>query len=361
MKLSFLLIAHNDAETIWPVCQRLRQTTVAGDQIVVIDAGSADETPMLLRRFDQERGWGENVPAELILSPDTPDRGLADLQRLGHSRALGDWVIELGGDEYVQPHGVASLRDLLDVKDIDQIIAPRGRWLAGPDGALPLPDASRWPSEKSISLHDECARTAASKLAADPGRLVFRRGHPTPNPGSNLAARWECYDLAVSRASGIGFCPHPILLAPVSPGSSPSNRASEAALLAANRIREAPRTLEEGPLSQLLDRIGDEMALLAPTEAPALLDSLETLRKTLPRRLRAAAFAHPSPASRGLAALASGGRPAANVEIMMLLATRDRIHIDALAGEVRRLRADLDAALPGPEYLAQLYERMRRI
>jgi len=352
MSLAVVLVLRDAGDGLRRICQGLAAALAPGDRLVAVDGGSRDATAQGLRRFTADPGWGAGVAAEVIgLPEDTPPDPWLWVAA-GRARVEAGHVLCLRGSDLPAPEGFAALRACL-VAAPDLVLAARGHWLAGPRSCLPAPDAGRWPA--ATPADPAAARAAALALAPDPWRLVFsqdlaaRGGFARP-ADTGIAAAWAQWEAALGAASSLAFCP-----VPVAHGALPGAAGGEVPAL----LR--PMLIEPALAERALQRLDDHLALLDAAGVPACLDTLAGLLGTLPRRARRRAAGWGGVSGPVLAALAARRRDAAQAALLLLLAARDATRQRALSAEIAGLRADLDLALPGPEYLAWLRERARLV
>lgn len=342
MNLSFLLIVHDEGNDLWARCGALAAVTAPGDEVLVCDTGSGDESAQLLRRFCDEHGWGEDVPSRVIALPDSreaPEGGWAALRGLaGHAR-----VLVLPSRARPLPEGVRALRALLGRGAPDLVVMNNTWRIAGPASALPCPDATRWPTEEVLDGAD--ARAAALRLMPDPARLI---------PSATLPA--GDYEASVHKAGRIGFVATPVLLFPLPAPDDPAPRIAELAA----RLSAAPREDAAELLARTMLLLDDMLATLDPGQAEAFLTASRAFAAALSRRLRRQALAHAGPTGAILSDLRRRDAAAARSRLAVQFAAQDRARVAALAAEIGQLRGDLDVVLPGPEYLIDLFHRARR-
>jgi len=365
MTLTFLLAVRDAGPGLWQSCQSLRAAAQAGDRIVTVDAGSQDGTAQLLRRFTLDRGWGRGV-THVPLYLDADPGGSDAWEILARDQAAGGWMIALGRDDHPCPAGVAALRDRLRLADTGAASGGRADlaviggcfWLGAPLALLPGPEAGRGPEG---GLHPaEQART----LRPDPALLLRRGG---AGAGLHLARLvtgaaadappecWQTYDRLLEGQAQALFSPEPVLARPLPEGRGLAVARWLAGELTA-RLAETAGRAAEADLPLL--RLSDELALSAPADLPEVLAVLERMLHALPRRSRAALLARPGPLATILAALHRGGVIAAAPFAVLIAAQGERMRSAALAATIGRLRADLDLALPGPDYLAEMFDRV---
>lgn len=75
MALSFLFLTRNAGPALEPCAARIAACTRPGDEVVVLDDGSDDNTVRHIGRFEELHGWGEGVAARRIITARDPQAG----------------------------------------------------------------------------------------------------------------------------------------------------------------------------------------------------------------------------------------------------------------------------------------------
>ena len=342
MTLSFLMITQNGGAGLWARCGALATVTVPGDEVLLYDTGESKDGAQLLRRFDQEVGWGEGVVSRLVARSDICSEPVGGWAAL---RALSDHKSVLVLQDEARPtfDGIKMLRRLLETNAPELVLINSAWMLASPASVLPCPDVARWP-ETGVQ-EGKAAHEAALRLMPHPVRLF---------PTGDLPCAE--YETAVKGATRIGFVSTPVLLSPLPEPLDPTSQISELdAWLAAAPYQSAPETL-----TCVLLQLDDLLMLLDPSYTEHFLDALRRFIDGLPRRLRRLALTYEGPIGAILSDLKRGDGASAIARLGLQFSAQDRARVGALTGEISQLRADLDLALPGPEYLMDLFQRTRR-
>jgi len=323
------------------------------DRLVIIDAGTQGGTRAQLRTFAEGRGRGAHI---LSLDPGAVSPVAA--RALARRETGAEYVLELGARDLLCAGATAALEAQLEETRPEVMICPHGWWVAGPSSALPGPDAAR--------LEVPVPAERYPQLFADPRRLLLRA--PDVEERCRLAVQagapaqeWACYDAVLGAVDTVALAAGPVLLRPL-----PDCRAAAAVSAARAALEALPARAPRGlALARLLPRISDELTQVDPANTDAVIAATRALVAALPwrarRALRRAPVSAPEtePAARLLTAVAAGDQAGATALVAQLAAARDRACMRALSGEIGQLRGDLDRALPGPDYLMELYERMR--
>lgn len=227
----------------------------------------------------------------------------------------------------------------------DVTVANRAFSLAGEHVTFPCPDASRWPEGGGEN------RKSALRLMADPARLVLSRTYleSADFPRNCLNATW--YDEVILAADTIGLFPQPVVL------TKPAQSAADMML---QHLDEAVRARNEEKADIAALRLNDQLSLLEPDELAGFTEQANDLLGHVSRRVRKRLCLLPGISGALFSALKDSGKFAAIGLLLVANSDRQRRRLDALSHEVNRLRADLNAALPGPEYLQLMHEMVRQ-
>lgn len=327
--LSLALVIGRDASALDAVLPAFRGLAAPGRPVLVMDQGSGGAARDAVRRFTQAEGAA-------FLALDAP-LSLPDAGALAREQTGADYVLAFGCDDRVSRPGLATLEQALKDARPDLAVMAPGWWLTHPDRPLPGPDTMR----------------ARADAYPDPRRLMVRGGQcDTPDPGLDPGAAWDVWDSVTGGAERILFHPDPVLLRRL-----PSHGAAAGLDAVAPLLAGTPRARRPAVLDLALLRVGDALALAPPEAAPATLAAAARLLRALPRALRRRACAAPAPAGPFLGAVRAGRDGGAF--LAMLASARSDMQTRALAHEYAALRADLEAALPGPDYLRDLHARLR--
>jgi len=341
--LGFVLLAHNEGRQLELGLRALGQALEPGDPLLLIDAGSQDGSLELLQIFADEAGR----QAE-ILRLQEPGLSLAEAAQLARQQTGADYVLAMTGQDLLLPNVVAPLKAMLKAQKPDLMICNHSWWVAGVGAPLACVDASRVAGgEEAAQLLPDLRRLLpTSALAA---RLE------TPAATTALA-EWQAYDTWLAAAQSLAVFPEPVLLRPLPVERLGSMFDDLVALLQGSPKRQCRMILQ-----QQLPRISDEMILCDPAQAEADIASAVRFYSALNEDDQRWAAQFPGPVGELMAAVCSGEPAAVRMVLSLQASTQDRARLLALTAEIRQLREDLDLALPGPEYLLELYQRLRRI
>ncbi len=118
-KLSVALIAHNEAEIIEPTLKSIDWV----DEIIIVDAGSTDNTAEVCHRYD----------IEVILEENQVNLNIN--KNIAIDRCIGEWILVLDADEVIPYELAGVIRKIVnDSNSADGYLIPRknyvlGRWV----------------------------------------------------------------------------------------------------------------------------------------------------------------------------------------------------------------------------------------
>lgn len=304
--------------------------------LVFLDQGTDAGSREMIQAFIRRHGGA-------LLALEGPVSA-AEATALVRRQTGADYVLPFTPQDRISRAGLAALKTRLEDTEPDLAVLASAFWLTSADHPLPGPDAAR-------------GRDRAETLFADPRRLLLRGdGCDHPDPLADPAAAWTIWEGALARAAFVLHLPDPVLLRPLpETGAAPSFDA------AIRWLKAAPRPERAAQLDTALLRLDDALALAPAEAAEDTLEAAQRLQAALPRALRRRLPDLPGPAARLLNALVRNARGEALAQLALLAAARNAERSRALAAEYAALRHDLDLALPGPEYLMELYSRLRGV
>ena len=115
--LSVAIITHNEAANI----ARTLGSVAWGDEIIIVDSGSTDETAEIARQHGAKVFFEEW-------------RGFAAQKNFAIAQCTSDWILSLDADEEVSPELATEIRAALTTPQADAYFIPRrnfflGRWI----------------------------------------------------------------------------------------------------------------------------------------------------------------------------------------------------------------------------------------
>ena len=175
---SIVLAAYNVAEYVGEAIESVLAQTDPDWHLLVIDDGSTDDLDAVLRRFDDSR----------LRIVSQPHLGLGAARQNGLSKARGEIIVLLDGDDRLRPTALATFRRSLAAAPETGLVFGR-RALCGQDGRV-VGSPQRWRIRRRMK-----GRVLRRVLAACPittlGQAAFRRsvldrtgGYPADYSGS---------------------------------------------------------------------------------------------------------------------------------------------------------------------------------
>lgn len=337
--LTLAFLADGDTPALKAALTALAGLGTPDRPLLLIDPGSQDGRREMLRAF-LNRHEGHLLP--LDAPPSHAEAGAIARRQTG-----ADYALVLTSSDRVNGAGLTTLEQALALRRPDLAVMASGGWITHAARPLPGPDADR-----AAALPDQPGAQDLIALYPDPRRLLIHKGEcAAPDPSGDPGAAWDIWQKTLEAAKQTLFHPDPVLLtAPPRFGAAASLDAI-APMLAT--IAKADRPAR---LARALLWVGDALALAPPDSAPDTLAAAARLLRALPRSLRGQACAAPAPAGPFLNAIRNGSDGAAH--LALLASARNDLHMRALAEEYTALRTDLNAALPGPDYLRALHTRL---
>lgn len=275
----------------------------------------------------------------LIRLDMAPGNGLsqAEMLRMAHPYTTPEapYLLALQADDRVTD--LPRLASCLAKDQPDLALLESAYWVTTPDQALMRADHSLW-------------RSAASPdtLLPDPRRLAPHRNWFERHAKHWLTASspFEAYAMALAACSAPRQITGPVLL---------HRDTAAPALPLWSVLAHVPPTLLPGALALA----GEALETALPFEGPALVEAAQGLMRALPQSLHAPLRETPGPGGAFLDALHRGGFAGGMAQLALIAGTRHSARAAALSESYSALRDDLDLALPGPDYLRDLYRRIR--
>lgn len=108
MPISFIVTSYNIAPYLGRCLDSLAQVALDGDQIVLVDDGSTDDSPTILRDFAASPPRG--VAVKLVLLGTNTIGGVGIGGNIGMAEATRDTVFFVDGDDWINPEGFRRAR-----------------------------------------------------------------------------------------------------------------------------------------------------------------------------------------------------------------------------------------------------------
>lgn len=321
----------------------LAQASGPSDRLLVFHFGD-DQTLSRLQRFS------ERHPARIIQT-DSPIEEPIDLLRLALAMAETAYTLILSPTDRLQPDALESLRITLELAAPDLCLLHSAWWLADAKYPLPRSDSAAFEKLPLRPSPEEC-----SDLLPDPRRLLFRtrdwreRFNSRPLPDQQR----DFYETILSDSAELLVARSAVLLHLHTP-KDPTPTLQDFCFALSN-LPKSERATGLDAWSKVLD---EALTLCPPEKANSLLRTLPKITALLPRSARKKIAHRTGVFAHLLAAQITEGSIGAKVALSLQLSEQQQRRSNVLAASYGRLRADLDLALPGPEYLQALYTRIR--
>lgn len=342
--LSFVMVTHNEGTAFEKTLHALAQAMQRGDRVIAIDTGSTDGTLVRLARFSEGVGCD-------IISLDTNSFNASEALALGLERAQTAYVMLLDACDRVHPGWLWHLRNRLksDAPDLAMINTV---WGSGDlERATARVDASRLEEMPAVadtaSLHRVCP---------EPRRMVLAR--ETWHAHAALLATAPTVHALYTQIAKLGdscaFVNAPIV-------QQHPSCVDPVPLLEAlvTHIMSTPRGQQATALQDGLILADDVVARTSPDRAVELVTALEAFATRLPRWIRTTLVKHDGPAGVLWRARKQGGQQGALLWLAQKALAEQQQQNAHLTKQVEQLHAQLKLALPKPDYLRALYDRVR--
>jgi len=126
LKISVVIPVYNEEKTIQEIVRRVQDVTF-DKELIIVDDGSFDETPQLLKKLSAEHD-------NLLAIHQSPNRGKGAAVRRGFSQATGDIIIIQDADLEYDPNDYKRL--LEPIMDDRADVVYGSRFLGGPHRVL---------------------------------------------------------------------------------------------------------------------------------------------------------------------------------------------------------------------------------
>lgn len=173
MNVSFIVTSYNIEPYIDICLNSIVDCTREGDEIIIVDDGSSDKTPDLIRRFIAN-GLPDGVAAIPVLLGTNTYGGVGIAANIGLDHARRDTVFFVDGDDWLAPEGFARCRDLFKARDVDFLLANYSVYDEQSHSHSAPADSHRWPEIKP-GLSADARLTLALSFIAVPWRKFYRR------------------------------------------------------------------------------------------------------------------------------------------------------------------------------------------
>jgi len=342
--LAFALILSGDETHLRTTLASLAANRPKDHPLVLINPGTNEGHHDLGQVFVRRNG------GQIITTDGPPTRSEAAALARHHTGM--PYALSLKPKDQLYGPGVKALAAKLTASDPDVIVLGSGWGHPGTGQPIPGPDAERI---ANLPLHPAAADLL--DLYPDLRRVLIRNNSSTPPVSkADTLAIWRAWETVLEAPEQVLFCPDPVILPPL-----PHQSAAGAMMALSTQVS----TLKKSDFSAKLDRYltwtGDALRLSPPAAALETIEAATLLLAALPRAFRSRACKAPEPIGPFLNAVRRGHHSEAMARLALLVSARTDLQIAALSDGFVTLRQDLDVALPGPDYLMDLYTRLRGI
>ncbi len=173
MKTSFIVTSFDIAPYIQQCLDGLVDCLDSGDEVIVVDDGSSDETVEIISRFVERGGFAPDINVQLIfLGANTPG-GVGIPGNIGLREATGEAVFFVDGDDWLVSHGFRACRRVFEELQPDILIGNYLEYDQRANVSRAPADQLRWDLGIPTGLQER--RKLALSLIAVPWRKFYRR------------------------------------------------------------------------------------------------------------------------------------------------------------------------------------------
>ncbi len=173
VSISFIITTFNIAPYIQQCLESLRPCVRPGDQVILVDDGSTDETETIVRHFLDDTGFGPGVRVDPIWLGVNTIGGVGIPGNIGLDLVECDTVFFVDGDDYLIPEAFLRVRRDYEAHPTDIHFADYLEFDQKAGRTKPPADARKW-NALDRPLDPEALRLAAIGLIAVPWRKFYR-------------------------------------------------------------------------------------------------------------------------------------------------------------------------------------------
>ncbi|KUF08973.1 glycosyltransferase family 2 protein [Pseudoponticoccus marisrubri] len=200
MQMSFIVTTYNVAPYVEKCLASVLEAARPGDEIIVVDDGSTDATPAMIRHLSRIRDVSPYVWVPIFLGTNTPG-GVGIPANIGLRQARGGAVFFVDGDDWIEPKGFKEARRHFEASGDDVMLANYREFDEAMQAAKPPADAFRWGHLAGIDV------SAPQPPADEGGRAPLERRLKAL---AMIAAPWRKFYLrAALETKGLRFAEGP--------------------------------------------------------------------------------------------------------------------------------------------------------
>lgn len=174
MSVSFIITSYNIDPYIEKCLTSVLDCARAGDQIILVDDGSKDKTPALIRAFMARTDLPSDVELVPVFLGTNTFGGVGIAANIGMDHASRDTVFFVDGDDWLNPATFNICRDVFDARGVDFLLTNYLEYDEELDQTRPPADQARWPLIQ-VGLSGTARRDLALSMIAVPWRKFYRR------------------------------------------------------------------------------------------------------------------------------------------------------------------------------------------
>jgi len=114
--LSLIIPVFNEEGSVEDIIRRSHAVLEAADEIIVVDDGSTDATPGILKKITLPN-------LKIIRKPRNIGNGAAIMT--GVRAASGEWIATIDADDTYRPEDLPNLRKILEAENADMVVGSR--------------------------------------------------------------------------------------------------------------------------------------------------------------------------------------------------------------------------------------------
>ena len=173
MSISFIVTSYNIDSFIEKCLQTVLACAQAGDEIIIVDDGSRDQTPAMIRAFAKSE-LPEGVSVVPVLLGANTFGGVGIAANIGLDHACKDTVFFVDGDDWLNPEGFKRCRDAFEARNVDFLLTNYQVYDQESDTCTAPADQGRWAKIRSGMSQAERLDLVLSFIAV-PWRKFYRR------------------------------------------------------------------------------------------------------------------------------------------------------------------------------------------
>lgn len=174
MSVSFIITSYNIDPYIEKCLTSVLKCARAGDQIILVDDGSKDRTPALIRSFLARPDLPSDVELVPVFLGANTFGGVGIAANIGMDHAHRDTVFFVDGDDWLNPATFNICRDVFDARGVDFLLTNYLEYDEELDQTRRPADQARWPLIQG-GLSEVERRDLALSMIAVPWRKFYRR------------------------------------------------------------------------------------------------------------------------------------------------------------------------------------------